>query len=145
MEDNNTQTPSVSEVWAEIKQSVKKEITSFRQTAKERPIATIIFLLLALPVLVGGLYLMFCYYQKTGSIDRFLAWLHGKTLLEKLFDVVVGGSVIFLGGYMVIKQVRLPFPFMLPEKVEQAIIQAPVKVFDCVYYSIKNRFFSNKK
>lgn len=143
--DENTQPPSVSEVWAEVKQNAKKEITSFRQMAKERPIATSIFLLLALSVLVGGLYLMFCYYQKTGKIDRFLVWLHGKTLLEKLFDVVVGGSLIFLGGYVVIKQVRLPFPYMLPEKVEQAIIQAPVKVFDCVYYSLKNWFFGNKK
>ena len=156
--DEQNQTPSVSEVWAEIKQSVKKEITSFRQTAKERPIATIIFLLLALPVLVGGLYLMFCYlFDKTGQIDAFLLWWQTTAIGEKLIDSLIYIGRIVLGlvliYFLVIKPpkgffrwtIYPPFVPRFSEKTEQAIIQAPVKAFDCVYYSIKNRFFSNKK
>ena len=155
--DENIQPPSVSEVWAEIKQSVKKEITSFPQRAKERPVTTIVFSLVAFAVLVGGLFLMFYFHQKAGHIDSFLIWWQTTAIGEKLIDSLIYIGRIVLGlvliYFLVIKPpkgffrwtIYPPFVPRFSEKTEQAIIQAPVKAFDCVYYSIKNRFFSNKK
>lgn len=142
---------------AEIKQAIKKEIALFRQMQKQRPMVAIGFKVLSIIMLAVAVCFLLYLFDKTGHLVVFLSWWQKTTISEKLIDSLIYIGRIVLGlvliYFLVIKPpkgffrwtIYPPFVPRFSEKTEQAIIQAPVKVFDCVYYSIKNRFFSNKK
>lgn len=142
---------------AEIKQAIKKEIALFRQMQKQRPMVAIGFKVLSIIMLAVAVCFLLYLFDKTGHLVVFLSWWQKTTISEKLIDSLIYIGRLVLGlvliYFLVIKppkgfirwSIYLPFMPRFSEKTEQAIIQAPAKVFDCVYYLVKKWLFNNKK
>ena len=130
MMNNTTQHTDkpVKQVIAEIMQDAKKAVVAFR----EHPIIFALCTVLSFAITFG-------IYSALGVFDttKLIVWYQSTSLLEKIIQiglnvlsVALAMTLFFLTPKIVISSFR-SFR-LLPVKVENAIIQAPVKAFDYI-------------
>lgn len=113
---------------------IKREAKEFWVFCVKHPVVGTLLILFTLSFSIGGLVIYIHHLEKVGTLARFLSWLERTTILEKIADI--GSFIVFAAMMwaMVTSPPRsyIPRLRLLPVKVENAIIQAPVKAFDYI-------------